>query len=361
MARVTVLAHLDRLSVFYALAPLVVHAPADVTFDVTTSLDHCLGSDPNRNLLIVRYFSTFDAGSDQDRRLDESIFVRLRDRYDRITFFDDAAGAGTTRFEVLPHVDWYLKKQLFRDRSLYTTALYGRQLYTDHYHRRAGVSDERPLTREPVPVEGDLAKVRLAYNSAVGSFPVVRLRQRAGVALARTVGLRAALRAAVEPRPVPARRRRPLGVHAHFRSAGPPTVRHQRALFGELAARDPLFSTGRISPRRYRRELSLSRATLSPFGWGEICLRDFEAMAAGSLLLKPDMSHLATWPDIFRPGQTYVPLAWNGSDLTEQAHRYANGAGDGRRRIAECAQQELMDARARLSGRVAELLDLIVA
>ena len=31
---------------------------------------------------------------------------------------------------------------------------------------------------------------------------------------------------------------------------------------------------------------------MSPFGFGEICYRDFEAMLNGACLIKPDVSHL---------------------------------------------------------------------
>lgn len=361
MSRVTVLAHLDRLSVYYALEPLLVHAGADVAFDVTTSLEHCLHEDTNRNLLVVRYFSTYPAGSAEDRRLDPEVLARLRERYDRVTFFDDSAGAGTTRFEVLPYVDWYLKKQVLRDRSLYTRQLYGRQLFTDHYHREHGVTDTVTLERDAVNHEAQLTKVQVAYNSGMGSFPVHRFRQRLGVALARTVGVGPALWLRSAPRPAPVGRSRPLGVHAHFRAGGPATVRHQRELLARVVDDDPLFLTGPVSPRRFRRELLMARGALSPFGWGEICLRDFEAVLAGSLLLKPRMDHLETWPDIYVPYETYVPLAWDGRDVHDQALRYSQGDPADRRRIAEQAQQVLFDARRQLPDRVERLLQLMVA
>ena len=51
-----------------------------------------------------------------------------------------------------------------------------------------------------------------------------------------------------------------------------------------------------------------SRTVLSPWGWGETCYRDFGAMAAGAVLIKPDMGHVATWPeDTFVAGETYLP------------------------------------------------------
>ena len=41
--------------------------------------------------------------------------------------------------------------------------------------------------------------------------------------------------------------------------------------------------------------MSSAKFGLSPFGWGEIGARDFEIFINGSLLIKPDMSHLETY------------------------------------------------------------------
>jgi hypothetical protein len=46
-----------------------------------------------------------------------------------------------------------------------------------------------------------------------------------------------------------------------------------------------------------------------------VCWRDFEAAWAGALLVKPDMSHVETAPDLFVPDETYVPLQWDFEDL----------------------------------------------
>ena len=53
---------------------------------------------------------------------------------------------------------------------------------------------------------------------------------------------------------------------------------------------------------------------LSPFGWGEICYRDFEASLGGNLLLKPSMDHIDTWPNIYRE-DCYLKLDWDFSNL----------------------------------------------
>lgn len=80
--------------------------------------------------------------------------------------------------------------------------------------------------------------------------------------------------------------------------------------------------TGSLSKRRYLAELALCKVTLSPFGYGEICWRDYEAIAMGSLLFKPDMGHLTAIPDIYRPYETYIPIAWDYSDFKEKFSYY---------------------------------------
>jgi Glycosyl transferases group 1 len=67
----------------------------------------------------------------------------------------------------------------------------------------------------------------------------------------------------------------------------------------------------------YVRELRSSKTCFSPFGYGEICWRDIEAFAYGAVLIKPDMSHLETCPDIYVPGVTYLPVNWDFSNLQE--------------------------------------------
>ena len=75
---------------------------------------------------------------------------------------------------------------------------------------------------------------------------------------------------------------------------------------------------------------------VSPFGYGEVCWRDFEAMLCGCLVIKPDMSHVETNPDIFRPHETYVPVQWDYADLEEKCSYYLEHEGE-RQRIVDQA------------------------
>jgi hypothetical protein len=96
------------------------------------------------------------------------------------------------------------------------------------------------------------------------------------------------------------------------------------------AALEPLARKGfkilapdrRVDQKGYYEEMRSSRICVSPFGYGELCWRDFETILMGSLLVKPDMSHLRTEPNIFVPGETYVPVRWDYSDLADVCERY---------------------------------------
>ncbi len=77
-----------------------------------------------------------------------------------------------------------------------------------------------------------------------------------------------------------------------------------------------------VSTNRYRDELERSRIVFSPFGWGETTWRDYESVCADCLLLKPDISHVDSAPNIYRAGETYVPLKWDHSDLKEKVDYY---------------------------------------
>ena len=67
-----------------------------------------------------------------------------------------------------------------------------------------------------------------------------------------------------------------------------------------------------------KQELQRSTACFSPFGYGELCWRDIEAIAAGAVLIKPDMSHLRTEPNLYRDGETYIACRWDFADLSDK-------------------------------------------
>jgi len=94
----------------------------------------------------------------------------------------------------------------------------------------------------------------------------------------------------------------------------------------------------RVTRDEYYQEMMRSKICISPFGYGEICWRDFEAGLCGCLLIKPDMSHVETNPDIFKPYKTYVPVKWDFSDLEEKCVYYLTHEGERKLIIAEASK-----------------------
>ena len=74
---------------------------------------------------------------------------------------------------------------------------------------------------------------------------------------------------------------------------------------------------GRVSRKEYMRELFNAKLCFSPFGYGEMCWRDIEAILAGAVLIKPRMDHLETLPELYDPGVTYLPSRWDFTDLAD--------------------------------------------
>jgi len=352
LVNITILSFYDRISAFHSLKPFLFsrHRKA---FTYTNSAEYCLRRDRNRVLFMDRWFLKPD-------RVDLELLKRLREKYPTIFFFNGNAGGGILRPEVLPYVDYFFNKSLFKDRSLYGKRLYGDELYTDHYHREYGIEDPEPRDRAVVERPEDAAKLKVSWNIGIGDFPRGKLRQRAAVAVARGLGMGLV-------RPFYVSRGTPAGflgnagafdVNARWGGPKRPTLLFHRELAIKAIAGNPRFLVGRVPQERYNEEIRNCKVTLSPFGWGEVCFRDFEAVLNGSLLLKPDMSHLETWPDIFVPGETYVPYGWDAKDLVEKGERFL-ADGTERARIVRNAYEAYESQAAKLEERLESVLSLV--
>lgn len=67
----------------------------------------------------------------------------------------------------------------------------------------------------------------------------------------------------------------------------------------------------------FRRQMLESYCVLSPWGWGEACHRDFEALAVGAVLVKPDWSFVRTNPDISSIDAPYIRCKLDFSDVPD--------------------------------------------
>jgi hypothetical protein len=207
----------------------------------------------------------------------------------------------------LNQVDLYVKKHMFSDMSWYQKQSAGKNNLTDYIARIHGKSFADNFIPQSGPVqEQQLSKIVLGYNIGMdGKITNLFRDTRPASPSEKTVDVMC--RAACKP---------DLWIYP------------LRGPINEALA--PLASQGysvlvpdqRVDQQGYYAEMRSSRICVSPFGYGELCWRDFETVLMGSLLVKPDMSHIRTEPDIFVPGVTYVPVRWDFSDLAEVCARY---------------------------------------
>ncbi|MEO5368442.1 MAG: glycosyltransferase [Magnetococcus sp. DMHC-1] len=239
-------------------------------------------------------------------------FASFQERIKRVLFFDTGDNSGWIVTQVLPFVHRYCKNQLLRDRQRYLSPMYGNRLFTDFYHHHAGVNDPEPVAPTVITNPAWLDKLCLSWNSGLADYSRWGHRR---MDLYQRWPLRWLLRPATRCHPPSAPRPKEVAcrINTNYKSA---VVAYQRVLIDQKLAR--YRGVGRLSRPDFLREMAESRLVVSPFGWGEIAYRDYETFLCGAVLLKPDMSHMETWPDYYQNGTTMVAHRWDLADLDEQ-------------------------------------------
>lgn len=237
----------------------------------------------------------------------------------KIIFLDSYAPADLRLAQyAAPYVDVYVKKHVFRDRSRYGMPTRGDTNLVDYYGRLYGLEYEEVL----FPVPGCLLEklvVGPTFSTAQHLLPHFYKQQQFDHD-GRTIDLHARLGGGGN------------GWYGMMRDHARRVVRDIRDIKS--------VGLGAVDHRRYMNELRSSKICFSPFGFGEVCWRDYESIMAGALLLKPDMSHIETAPDIFLPFETYIPIAWDFSDFEDKI-RYILSHEEERRAIVDNAYRVL--------------------
>jgi hypothetical protein len=266
------------------------------------------------------------------------VFSSLRRRFGtekKLVYLDSVDQSSSPFFGILPYVDLYVKKQLLRDRTLYLSPQKTGYIVSDFVQEESGVDLKGWHFGSVISSESLLSKLYAGWNVATKKQLVRRLRADA------------------------LRSRKPLirrscDVHYRVGLSDPDQgisyySAHRLALSEALAGmegrHDVVNVAGgeeRLGPKEFRNELFNSKLCVSAFGWGEVTDRDYEIVINRSALVKPDMSHLETYPNIYVPGETYIPFSWDASDLVRVCEHYLDNL-DEAQRIADAARRKYMD------------------
>jgi len=240
----------------------------------------------------------------------------------KIVYLDYFDQSSSPFFGILPYIECYVKKQLYKDRTNYRQNYIGGYVVTDfvsrHYDLPAG--DWNFGSYLPEDQEDKL-------------FP--------GWNLATHQTIRRSLTYSKWRRLLPHSNRKDIDINCRV-SLGDEKESwyYHRHRLESLKALEPLRQRYTVvsslndntilGSRKFNREIARSKIGFSPFGYGEVTYRDYVCIANDTLLIKPDMSHLVTYPDIFHDRETYVSVKWDLSDIEEKCRYYLENPKEAR-------------------------------
>lgn len=239
--------------------------------------------------------------------------VREKKPDSKIIFIDPWAQASSKYFNLLPYVDWFLKRQRYQDVNEYKRHFIGGSMFTDFLANQWHYNFEEWYVGSEVP-EGYENRIISGWNLGLAeSFKKELFRLKWWpIRPNKTFDIFCRMSLGKEGK---------KEWYYEYRYTAVQALKSLNSDYSIMAGGG--FQETELVPRRqYYRELGKSRIVFSPFGWGENCWRDFEAIIYDCLLVKPSMAHLDTQPNIFIEGETYVPVKWDFSDLEEKCRYY---------------------------------------
>jgi hypothetical protein len=249
----------------------------------------------------------------------------------KVIWFDISDSTGTTQFLVLPYVDSYLKCQILADKSKYLKKLYANRIYTDYYHMLYNIEDDDSGEDHlgSIPDKADLDKISVGWNTGMANYSCYSSYW--SILSHYLNGIDLPLYYPTQWETPNSQRLVSYSCRVGY-SYKRNTVAYQRKEIANLLKNN--VSVYKLKRRNYFVEMENSMICISPFGLGEITLRDFEIILSGSAIFKANCDHMETWPDLFVRDKTYFDYSWDLSDFDEKLDFYE----DNRELAVEVAQ-----------------------
>lgn len=256
---------------------------------------------------------------------EESVTVKLlkevKQKGAKVIWIDNSDSTTVTHFELLPYIDLYLKKQLLKDKTLYKNNFVGGRIFTDYYHKHFNIEDDTAF-KQFYPLDMKQAhKVSLSWNIGLGKMYDAFTKYNA---------LRIKYPGILPYNNNPRfflpeiKKENDIFIRTSTNLKRKLVAFHRQELLkrlNDIIKRNNLSGSVKgkwLSDKEFKDALKSSKILPSPFGWGEIGVRDYEAFIYGAVLLKPDVSHMVTWPPLFGEEETYQPFKWNFGDLEDK-------------------------------------------
>jgi len=227
----------------------------------------------------------------------------------KIFYCDNYDSTALIRTEVLNAVDVYFKNMILKDKSQYNQSFYGGRIHTHFINNNYKIEDSDSLYSKPINKLEELNKIKVSWNYGLAHYGLIGSRV---ANLYNKIPLSILLKFPYKF--LSPNRKRYNDVFCRISSSySRETVAYHRKMINKEINKK--YTIGRVNPLQYFNEMRNSKLIISPFGWGEFSLRDFETFLYGGILLKPDMSHLDTYPNFYIPNKTFIEFKWDLSNL----------------------------------------------
>ena len=234
--------------------------------------------------------------------------------------------AGTTQFEVLPFVKKYVKKNgIFKNLDLYNNDLKGGRYYTDYYINKYNLKDNVEYETSKLDFKYK-NKLIMGWNIGVEDYfdfiNFTRFHYLYEFINFKVFNKRTyffLLKNYQEWKQDNNKKKINTVMNTSYNRN---SISFQRKLFKKILNtkyRDYVLKLGtlekRLSLKNYYKLMQNTQIIICPHGWGEIGNREFLATKMGAAFIKPDMSYIDTWPNIYIKNETYIPCDLDFSNI----------------------------------------------
>ena len=240
----------------------------------------------------------------------------LKNQCNKLVYCDTGDSSGWIQLKVFKYVDKYWKLQILKNKKLYLNKFYDGRVYTDYYYKLIKKNNYKTMYKEiedwsdPIPEE-KLSKIQVCWNTSLADYSLTSHF----VGLFYQKYLRRIFIKNSFSNFFSGNKLKKNNIMFNFNTNySRSMIAYQRSELNKLFK---LESNKRLSKVNYYKKLSNSKICISPFGWGEIAYRDYETFLNQSILLKPNMDHLETWPQLFIKDKTYLDFNWSLGDVKQ--------------------------------------------
>jgi len=274
-----------------------------VKFDIYTNAENIKLLEYSVIIIMHRYYQLkFGKGyiKDFSEIIEKILFFKKHGV--KVVYFDTGDATGTNLFQLMEYVDLLLRKQLFKNKELYlmNNGIHSQRIWLLSNAYDKEVNDYIPCKQEYLKNVGLLWNIGLVdyriisrYLRPLSNYFITKLKATTWTA----------------NRPYLTSFRGSVGSDKIYSFQRNYCIDHLRN------SNYNVIVGPSVSRKKFLKEISQSNAVVSPYGWGEICYRDFETFIHGAILIKPDVSHLETFPNWYDINRTYLPIEWNMNDL----------------------------------------------